>query len=53
MSTTKEIIIKWLDGYTKAEYNELQNKINDIDKTNKFNPVSLIVVSNPTDIIKK
>lgn len=52
MSTIKEIIIKWLGGYTKTEYNKLQNKINDIDRTNKVDTVSLTVISNPTDIIK-
>lgn len=52
MSTIKEIIIKWLGGYTKTEYNKLQNEINDIDKTNKVDTVSLTVISNPTDIIK-
>lgn len=52
MSTIKEIIIKWLGGYTKTEYNKLQNKINDIERTNKVDTVSLTVISNPTDIIK-
>ncbi len=52
MSTIKEIIIKWLGGYNKAEYNELQDKINSIDKTNKVDTVSLTVIGNPTDIIK-
>lgn len=47
MSTIKEIIIKWLGGYTKAEYNKLQDKIN-----NNIDTVSLTVVGNPTDIIK-
>lgn len=47
MSTIKEIIIKWLGGYTKAEYDKLQDKIN-----NNIDTVSLTVVGNPTDIIK-
>ncbi len=51
MSTIKEIIIKWLGGYTKAEYDKLQDKINNIDNNN-IDIVSLIVIGNPTDIIK-
>ena len=40
MSTIKEIIIKWLGGYTKAKYDKLQDKINNIDNNNidTFNP---------------
>lgn len=51
MSTIKETIIKWLGGYTKAEYNELQDNINNIDNNN-IDTVSLIIIGNPTDIIK-
>ena len=51
MSTTKEIIIKWLGGYTKAEYDKLQDKINNINNNN-IDTVSLTVIGNSTDIIK-